>query len=343
MSALRPIEIVGGGLAGLALGVALRREGVPVAIFEAGSYPRHRVCGEFIAGLAPETIARLGLESALAGALRHREVAWFFEGQPEPARFQTLPSPALGISRHVLDARLAREFVGLGGALHERTRVTDLTTTPGRVLAHGRRPGKSPWLGLKIHVRGLALARELELHLGAHAYVGLARVDADTVNVCGLFRRDAATTGVSAALLLAYLRAVGLGALAARLEAAEIDAGAFSAVAALCFDRAVPDEERIALGDASAMIPPFTGNGMAMAFQSAEAALGPLTAYARGESDWAETCRATNAALRGRFRIRLASAHVLHPFLLQPPRQRILRALNRVRLLPMRPLYAALH
>ena len=52
------IEIVGGGLAGLSLGVALRREGVPVTLFEAGDYPRHRVCGEFIAGLAETTANR---------------------------------------------------------------------------------------------------------------------------------------------------------------------------------------------------------------------------------------------------------------------------------------------
>ena len=57
----RLIEIIGGGLAGLSLGIALRRAGVPVALHEAGAYPRHRVCGEFIAGLEGSTIERLGL------------------------------------------------------------------------------------------------------------------------------------------------------------------------------------------------------------------------------------------------------------------------------------------
>ena len=47
---VKPITIVGGGLAGLALGVALRRNDVPVSVIEAGHYPRHRVCGEFISG-----------------------------------------------------------------------------------------------------------------------------------------------------------------------------------------------------------------------------------------------------------------------------------------------------
>jgi menaquinone-9 beta-reductase len=45
MTLSRPIEIIGGGLAGLSLGRALARAGVPVTVYEAGNYPRHRVCG----------------------------------------------------------------------------------------------------------------------------------------------------------------------------------------------------------------------------------------------------------------------------------------------------------
>jgi flavin-dependent dehydrogenase len=335
-----PIEIIGGGLAGLSLGLALRRAGVPVALFEAGTYPRHRVCGEFITGLADTTIARLSLAPFLEDALQHREVAWFLGD--ERTRHQTLPTPARGLSRHTLDARLAEAFVRAGGQLHTQTRITDLRAHPGRVFATGRRRGGSTWIGLKIHARRLPLARELELHLGEQAYVGLSRIENDAVNICGLFRRRSLSApGVQ--LLLSYLDACGLAALAARLSASSIDDASFCAVAALAFDRRAPTGTRLQLGDACAMIPPFTGNGMAMAFQSAEAALVPLLAYSRGETDWPAACRATNSVLRGRFRVRLASAHVLHPFLLRPRRQRWLAALSRARLLPFGPLYAALH
>ena len=111
MNSPRPIEIIGGGLAGLSLGLSLRRSGVPVTILEAGRYPRHRVCGEFITGLAPKTTARLELAPFLADALSHREVAWFLDGGTKPARVQRLPSPALGLGRYALDARLAAAFV----------------------------------------------------------------------------------------------------------------------------------------------------------------------------------------------------------------------------------------
>jgi menaquinone-9 beta-reductase len=336
----RPLEIIGGGLAGLALGLALRRAGVPVVVFEAGDYPRHRVCGEFITGLGSATIARLELGPFLADALPHREVAWFIAGKT--ARVQKLPSPALGLSRHALDARLAKAFVAAGGELRAPHRVVDLAPRAGRVFATGRRRGNSPWIGLKLHVRDLDLVRDLELHLGNQTYVGLSLVEDGCVNVCGLFRRRA-LAGKGVELILAYLRAAGLSELAARVAAATPEAASFCAVAAVTFDRRVPAADRVALGDACAMIPPFTGNGMAMAFQSAEIALDPLLRYARGATNWAETCRLIHTALRRRFRLRLASAGALHSFLLHSSRQRVLGALSRARLLPLTSLYRLLH
>ena len=340
MKPLRPIEIIGGGLAGLSVGLALRRAGVPVTIFEAGGYPRHRVCGEFITGLADTTIARLGLQPLLDDALRHHEVAWFIEGKR--TRQQHLASPAYALSRHLLDARLARAFADAGGQLRTHTRVAVEPAQAGCVITTGRRRSPSPWLGLKIHVRNLRLHCDLELHLGEKAYIGLAQVEDGRVNVCGLFRRRE-LSAKGPALILAYLQAANLAALAGLLTGADFDAESFCAVAAVDFDPHVPVSRRVALGDTCAMIPPFTGNGMAMAFQSAEVALDPLLTYARDYADWPETCAAIQNSLQHRFRLRLAAADMLHPFLLQPARQRWLTRLSRAHLLPLRPLYSVLH
>ena len=218
----RPIEIIGGGLAGLSLGLALRRAGVTVTIFEAGHYPRHRVCGEFITGLSAATITTLGLAPYFSDALHHREVAWFIgaDATTKPTRIQRLPSSALGLSRHALDHRLATAFTAAGGVLLANTRFPETDTAsssvPGRVFTTGRRRSRSPWLGLKIHARDVTLTRDLELHLGDHAYVGLARVEDGSVNVCGLFRRRA-LCAKGANLLLGYLQAAGLTSLAAPL------------------------------------------------------------------------------------------------------------------------------
>lgn len=341
MKPLQSIEIIGGGLAGLSLGLSLRHAGVPVTIYEAGHYPRHRVCGEFITGLSSDTVVRLGLGPHLQDALQHHEVAWFMEGIK--VRTQRLPAPARALSRHLLDARLAQAFMDAGGQLRTSTRVAGRTTDEGCVMATGRRRTDSPWIGLKIHARHLPLLCDLELHLGEESYVGLTRVEDGYVNVCGLFRRrELAAKGQ--ALIIAYLQAAKLSVLAGRLGGAEFDAASFCAVAAVGFDRHVPvNGAGVVLGDAGAMIPPFTGNGMAMAFQSAECALGPLLAYASHAQTWPAACAAIRTALQHRFRLRLAAADLLHPFLLQPSRQRWLRRLTRARLLPLKPLYSILH
>jgi flavin-dependent dehydrogenase len=342
MNPPRQIEIVGGGLAGLSLGLALRRAGVPVTIFEAGAYPRHRVCGEFITGLKAPTIARLGLAPLLGDAGRLREVAWLARGRV--VRRQQLPAPALAMSRHTLDARLAEAFTAAGGHLLTGTRLDPNEAPEGRVFATGRRrTTTATWLGLKLHVRGLRLTSELEFHLGDGAYVGLCPVEDGRVNVCGLFRpRDEVAAGRET-VLAGYLRATGLDALAARLGEAEICPASCSAVAGVGFDRRGVETDRLNLGDTFAMIPPFTGNGMAMAFQAAESALDPLLAWAGGGAGWTDTVRLAGGRLRRRFRRRLAAAAAVHPFLHSPPRQRWLALAARARLLPLGPLYHLLH
>jgi hypothetical protein len=119
---LKTITIVGGGLAGLTLGIALRQRKIPVTLWESGSYPRHRVCGEFISGDGPAVLQRLGLLKLLedAGAIRVDSVAFISGSTHSPIR--NLPAPAIGLSRYSMDAALAKEFQRLGGDLHENSR-----------------------------------------------------------------------------------------------------------------------------------------------------------------------------------------------------------------------------
>lgn len=338
---MKPVRIVGGGLAGLSLGLALQRRGVAVVIHDAGDYPRHRVCGEFITGLDEDTRATLGLGPFLSDALSHQEVAWF--RHDEALRNQTLPSPALALSRHCLDERLADAFTAAGGELRARSRVTITASPEGTLFAHGRRRTTSTWLGLKVHARHLPLVAGLELHLGDRAYVGLCRIEDNAVNVSGLFVRRPGLEVSRADALPAYLRAAGLAALADRLDASQIDPESRCAVAGLGFSPMPQRTERMVLGDAFVMIPPFTGNGMAMAFQSAALALPLVHDWAKGEMGWKDAVVQLDRALRSRFRLRLASARALHPLLVRPTAQRWVAAAGRSGLLPLRTLYRALH
>lgn len=328
------ITIAGGGLAGLSLGIALRGRGIPVTIMEAGAYPRHRVCGEFISGVDATTLSRLGISGAFAGSLRHESLIWREEGKI--IHRNRLPEPALGISRHELDERLRVIFESLGGEMKTRIRARP-EPADGLVWAAGRRPRTGQWIGLKAHVRGIPMDADLEMHAGTNGYAGLAGVEDGWINICGLFKIDRTLEAKGPALLAAYLEAGGHHRLAGLIRDAEWREGSFSSVAGFELGKQPEVPGLLCLGDAESMIPPFTGNGMAMAFQAADAAVEPLVAWCHGTSCW-DSCRhAISMDLRKRFRRRLSTALFLHRVLLSDRGRTLLETLSSARLLPFRP------
>jgi 2-polyprenyl-6-methoxyphenol hydroxylase-like FAD-dependent oxidoreductase len=324
----KPIQIVGGGLAGLTLGIGLRQRGIPVTIFEAGHYPRHRVCGEFISGRGQETLARLGLRELLerSGAVHAATAAFFSSTQSAPPH--PLPSPAICLSRFTMDNALATEFRRLGGELQENQRWRDEAFDEGIVRATGRRAqaeeNGARWFGLKIHARNVPLTADLEMHVLPRGYVGLCRVDHGVVNVCGLFRRNA---GEERTLQNArdLLRGQPGSPLNQRLAAAEFDDNSFCAVAGISLrpGRAAARGE-CCIGDSITMIPPVTGNGMSMAFESAEMAVEPLAAWSHGEISWMDTRQTIADKCDTAFARRLAWAKWLQRLMFTPALQDLL-------------------
>lgn len=336
----RAVHIAGGGLAGLALGVGLRRRDVPVVLHEANAYPRHRVCGEFIAGLRSGVLETLGIEASLADARHLTKSLWRLR-EKEVYR-QEIPEPALGLSRYCLDARLAELFVELGGELRTGDRQQRQDGQKGWVWATGRERSASDWIGLKLHCQNMTLEAELEFHLGYDAYVGLSPVEDGRVNVCGLFRRREVTGDGRIDQLPTYLDAAGLGALAERVRAGDPDPVSAVGVTSLSYAPATWDGE-LRLGDQTGLIAPFTGNGMAQALEGAALALDPIHAYSEGRNDWAATVAKVNEDLRRAFSPRRSVARRLHPWLLDRHRQKLLAVLAQARMLPFGLLFRLTH
>jgi 2-polyprenyl-6-methoxyphenol hydroxylase-like FAD-dependent oxidoreductase len=331
------ITIAGGGLAGLSLAAALRRHEVPVTVLEAGFYPRHRVCGEFISGVSEDTLTNLGILDLFEDAHRHRSLGWYQGGRL--IHQDAFTRPAYGISRYLLDERLRRRVGESGGNVREGVRARP-EVRAGSVWAAGRKARQGSWIGLKGHVRDLPQAADLEMHAGTNGYAGLAGVEEGWTNVCGLFKLDRAIKAEGADLLAAYLEAGGNAPLAASLRKCRWRAGSFSAVAGFELGRQPPMPGVLTLGDAESMIPPFTGNGMSMAFQAAECTTGPLVSWSRGEISWQDAANTVRAALRRKFKRRLAVAGVLHQVLLEPGGRSLLQCMASSRLLPFQPMLA---
>jgi len=70
------------------------------------------------------------------------------------------------------------------------------------------------------------------------------------------------------------------------------------------------------------MIPPVTGNGMSMAFESAELAIAPLAAWSRGELSWNEARQKIARDCDASFARRLAWAKWLQRIVLTPALQK---------------------
>src|SRR5690606_10410003 len=316
-------------------GLALRKRGVPVRVREAADYPRAKVCGEFIAGLDHHTLQQLGLADWREAQRLHHDATW--HGPNGRILRHQLPRPAIGVSRHVLDALLAVRLREAGGEIQtgERVTLTD-RPPPGCVRCHGRRRrGTGGWLGLKVHVRGITLSGDLEMHLGDRAYVGLAGVEDGRVNVCGLFPARSVPPGPPERVLDRHLRAAGLHRLAERLADATWCEDARCAVAGVQFGRMPAETDAVSLGDAFAAIPPFTGHGMAMALQAAVLAAEPLAAWSAGDIEWIVAISMIHRRLRRRFALRLAAARMLHPFLFAPRGQALIARLHAHQLLPL--------
>ena len=327
MADAKLITIVGGGLAGLSLGIGLRQRDVPVVVYEAGHYPRHRVCGEFISGRGQGVLARLNLLELLehAGAVRAQTTT--FSSAIKSTAPRPLPSPAICLSRFTLDAALVGRFHELGGELHEGKRY-DGDFGNGIVRASGRRAqageGGSRWFGLKIHARKVALVADLEMHISPLGYVGLCKINGGEVNVCGLFRKRADENSGSKNWR-ELLRGQPGSPLRQRLADAKFDENSFCAVAGLSLrPQQAASRAEISVGDAITMIPPVTGNGMSMAFESAELAIAPLAAWSRGESSWNEVRQKIAGDCDTAFARRLAWAKWLQRLILTPALQNLL-------------------
>jgi flavin-dependent dehydrogenase len=304
---MHQVSIIGGGIAGLTLGILLRERGVPVELREAQNYPRHRVCGEFISGAGAGMVAKLVPEIARR-ARPARTVQFFTNGR---ATAETLlPSPGLSIARWELDQLLADCYVKKGGQLIHSQRWTGNYAQEGLVRAAGRRLAspQNGWIGLKAHFESFEAAADLEMHFSDQGYIGVSKLPRGA-NVCALVRRDFSLENFRADPEASFAKL--LGEKVPRNAWHGLDPGSVSAVSGISFEASNPPNE-CCVGDAIRMIPPFTGNGMSIAVESAFFAATPLVDYSQGRCTWPDTLRAVNAGLRKLFRNRFTAANLLH-------------------------------
>jgi hypothetical protein len=219
-----------------------------------------------------------------------------------------------------MDKLLADEFQKLGGELQTGARWQN-DFPDGIVSAKGRRAQTTEngwhWFGLKAHARNVSPAADLEMHVFKNGYVGICKLAGGEVNVCGLFRRNSSDAPIQNGFDL--LRGNSGTILNERLMRAEFDENSFCSVAGLSLKpRRASEKSECCIGEALTMIPPVTGNGMSLAFESAQIAVEPLASFSRGEISWALARQKIARACDKTFSRRLRWANWLQRLMFSP-------------------------
>ena len=314
------VLIIGGGLGGLTAALDLTARGHRVTVVEKKQYPFHRVCGEYVSNEVLPYLRRLRADPA---ELHPARITRFLLSSPAG---RTLTAPldlgGFGISRFALDHYLFQLAEARGVTVLERTTVAavaynpatdthtvtlaDGQTIPARTVlgAYGKRSAldrqrpffqqRSPYLGVKHHLR-LDYAPDLiALHNFADGYAGISAVEDGRYCFCYLTtRQNLKQQGTIAALEQNVLAANPL--LQTILTEAEFLYPQPEVINEISFAPKSSVENHVLLcGDAAGLITPLCGNGMAMALHGAQLASAHLHDFLQG--------RTTRATLETRYR-----------------------------------------
>ncbi|SHK04877.1 NAD(P)/FAD-dependent oxidoreductase [Pseudozobellia thermophila] len=292
------VIIVGGGLAGLTAALHLHKEGHGVLVIEKNTYPRHKVCGEYLSNEVLPYLDTLGINLPQAGAVAI-DTLFFSTADGHPME-TSLPLGGQGISRYALDDLLYREVLSQGiDVLSDRVvdisyNYTDfkvvtkeIKTITSKVVigAYGKRGGldkrldrpfmaqKSSWMAVKSHY-GLDSFPEhmVALHNFPGGYGGLSKTESGAVNFCYLahyqsfqkvgniedYNEQVVATNPFLKDFLSRAKPIFRQPLA---------------IAQISFHpKAAVENHVLMCGDAAGLIHPLCGNGMAMAVHGAKMA-----------------------------------------------------------------------
>ncbi len=285
------VVVLGAGPAGCAAAIALAEAGRRVVLVERdGMAAREAVCGEFLGADAMRLLQRLGLDLEALGAA---PIARFVVAAGRAEAGGALPFPAHGLSRRTLDAALRARAAeagatmlaaSAGGVRREgaqwfvagpalRARRVVLATGKHALRGHPRGDGGGA-VGLKLHLENVPLGPEVVLLPIVGGYAGLQPTPGapGRANLCAALVPGPDLPRDPAALLG---RVRGASALAERLLRDAIPLWAKPlAIAGVPYGwsaaGSAPGLYRA--GDQAAVIPSFTGDGMAMALASGLAA-----------------------------------------------------------------------
>ena len=292
---MKNIIILGGGLAGLISSIKLISAGIPCTVIEKKSYPFHRVCGEYISNEALPFLKSLNLfpQEFKPPALKR------FQLSSVSGKNVTLPlnMGGFGISRFTYDNFLYERAKALGVQFILNKEVDHVYYTNDKfevkasgleleadvvIGSFGKRSKidlqlkrsfvvkRSPFVGVKYHIRHDHPNDLIALHNFNGGYCGISNIEEGKTNLCYLTHRevlrkhrDVETMQQTILFQNPILKSI--------FTNSEFLFQKPEVINEISFETKKPVEDHILMvGDAAGMITPLCGNGMAMAIHAAK-------------------------------------------------------------------------
>ena len=331
------VIIIGGGLAGLTNAIHLSKFKQQVLLIEKNSYPRHRVCGEYISNEVLPYLNSLGVDPIKEGAKQISKVEVstskgnLIKGE--------LPLGGFGMSRYFLDNLLLKKAQSNGVVVLKdsvdsvvfknqvftvQTKDSKLFQSKITIGAFGKRSildlrmnrkfikKKSPYLAVKIHVKGDFPENVIALHNFKGGYCGVSKVENNSINLCYIteyksFKKHKTITDFQNRVMFKnkHLKKIFQGSNSVFEKPLTISQ--------ISFETKKPVENHIIMcGDTAGMIHPLCGNGMGMAITSARLASIRILQFLNGEIQTREGLEKQYFKDWNReFKIRLKTGHFI--------------------------------
>lgn len=297
------VLIIGGGLAGLTAGIHLSQKKLKVVLVEKSSFPRHKVCGEYISNEILPYLKWLGVNVL---ELQPTNISKFkFTTQKGKTAEAKLPLGGFGISRYALDEFLYQKALA-NNCFVLKENVTNVSftddifniTTSEQIItakivlgAFGKRSNidqildrnffykKSPWLAVKAHYSGNFDDTLVALHNFDGGYCGVSKVESNVINICYItdyatFKKYKNIEEYQQNILYKnqHLKFIFENSTLLFEKPLTISQISFN-------EKKAVENHVIMIGDTAGLIHPLCGNGMAMAMHSAKIASEILLKY----------------------------------------------------------------
>lgn len=289
------ILIIGGGLAGLTTAILLQKNGYQVRLIEKKKYPFHRVCGEYISNEVLPFLKSLDIGmDTLETSHINRLAVTSVSGKILNAN---LALGGFGISRYILDNLLFKQAEKLGvefifdkvndiqfneNSFKISTSSSQVYESAIAIAAYGKRSNldqklnrsffykRSPYLGVKYHIKTDFPSNLIRLDNFEGGYCGLSKIEEDKYCLCYLsetanLKKYSSIPEMEEQLLFKnpYLGDV--------FKNSEFLFEKPEVINEISFERKTLIENHLIFcGDSAGMITPLCGNGMAIAIHSAK-------------------------------------------------------------------------